>query len=239
VSDFIAQYEVPSKTGDGLTRFRDPNLNFVSEDTLEGLRKAILELVLKDFALALLRNDETGMMGDAAPLLYENFLSKMITSKEGLCCTKQYLSFTGKISSDAWVDCNLRLEKLVRGGAPPTYDKMEMNTLYYPMKENFPFVEFFSKAADGTLTLFQVTRQKSTPKYFTISAFEMFLKAIAFPEAQVNRLKLIFIPGPLQVGKVYLATKAAEENAPILLKLKGYTVLRIDELYNYGLLEAK
>ena len=106
---------------------------------------------------------------------------------------------------------------------------MECDTLYYPTIENHSFCEFFYKDREnGTLVVFQLTRQISGPKYITQSAFTQFLKSIKFPKDQISKqFKLIFVPGPNQAETMSIVVKVSENKK---LKEKG-KLLNFPELF--------
>jgi len=231
-----------------MIRFQDPSLDFVSDTVLERLQNEFLKVNINAKIKTLIANDETGTMNSACPKLYEEVISEKMTSKEGLDCKQQELSLSqqtisqeGKPHVDNWKDHNFKVKDLILGASPP-YNEMKKETLYYPTRQNFPFVEFFYKDADENLVAFQVTRQETPPKYISRSAFAEFLEGINFPEDQVGtKLKLILIPSPKYVSDFYLKItnkNAASETAQKKYNLnliKNYTILKIDYVSWLGL----
>ena len=131
---------------------------------------------------------------------------------------------------------------------PPSYNEMIVDTLYYPTNITFPFTEYFYKNNNDTLVVFQVTRQKTSPKYLLQSTFTEYLEKTDFPEDKVeDKLKLVFILGPKQVEEICLTIKKTKEKEPTnregkpsnitvekktLDLIKKYTILKIDDQYN-------
>ena len=147
-------------------------------------------------------------MDQVCPVLYEKLHSELMISQSGLKYQQQELSHLKqgtkpengqvyKANKDCWFNYeNLQLKKLIYD-LPPSYNEMIVDTLYYPTNITFPFTEYFYKKNNDTLVVFQVTRQKTSPKYLLQSTFTEYLEKIDFPEDKVeDKLKLVFIPGP-------------------------------------------
>jgi len=106
---------------------------------------------------------------------------------------------------------------------------------------------FYKDRENGTLVVFQLTRQISGPKYITQSAFTQFLKSIKFPKDQISKqFKLIFVPGPNQAETMSIVVKVSEnkklkekEEEKTLDSIDNYTILKIDKHYNLLITQSK
>jgi len=243
-SHFIAQYQVPIKTEGNKIRFRKPTLEITSQDIRDQLVAELGKFSIQDKIDTLISNDNTNSFKGLIFKLFEKLFTQMIISENGITCQQQELKLfkSGempttekeifekkyKASPESWKPYTLKLPTLVEGPSPP-YSDMECDTLYYPTIENHSFCEFFYKDREnGTLVVFQLTRQISGPKYITQSAFTQFLKSIKFPKDQISKqFKLIFVPGPNQAETMSIVVKVSENKK---LKEKG-KLLNFPELF--------
>lgn len=219
VSHFIAQYEVPCTTEDNTIKFRQAHLEIVSEDVRNKLLAVIGKFSLQDMISTLVSNDRTNAFKGLTYKLFEKVFVEMSVSENGLTCQQQKLDlrFQSGVMKTAyskpnplkWTPYTLKFPPgRVVEGSSPAYANLESKTLYYPTSENHPFCEFFYKESDGTLVMFQLTRQVSGPKYIKQSAFLSFLKKINFPKDKIStKLKLIFVPGPFETETAFMAIK--------------------------------
>jgi len=244
LSHFIAQYQVPIKTEGNKIRFRKPTLEITSQDIRDQLVAELGKFSIQDKIDTLISNDNTNSFKGLTFKLFEKLFTQMIISENGITCQQQELKLfkSGempttekeifekkyKASPESWTPYTLKLPTLVEGPSPP-YSDMECDTLYYPTIENHSFCEFFYKDREnGTLVVFQLTRQISGPKYITQSAFTQFLKSIKFPKDQISKqFKLIFVPGPNQAETMSIVVKVSENKK---LKEKG-KLLNFPELF--------
>ena len=244
LSHFIAQYQVPIKTEGNKIRFRKPTLEITSQDIRDQLVAELGKFSIQDKIDTLISNDNTNSFQGLTFKLFEKLFTQMIISENGITCQQQELKLfkSGempttekeifekkyKASPESWKPYTLKLPTLVEGPSPP-YSDMECDTLYYPTIENHSFCEFFYKDREnGTLVVFQLTRQISGPKYITQSAFTQFLKSIKFPKDQISKqFKLIFVPGPNQAETMSIVVKVSENKK---LKEKG-KLLNFPELF--------
>jgi|GEM_PF-5957629 len=235
LSHFIAQYQVPIKTEGNEIRFQTPTLEITSQDVRDQLVAALGKFSIQDKIDTLISNDNTNSFKGLTFKLFEKLFTQMIISENGITCQQQELKLfkSGdmptterdifekkyKANPESWTPYTLKLPTLVEGPSPP-YSDMECDTLYYPTIENHSFCEFFYKDREnGTLVVFQLTRQISGPKYITQSAFTQFLKSIKFPKDQISKqFKLIFVPGPNQAETMSIVVKIPENKK---LKEKG------------------
>ena len=132
--------------------------------------------------------------------MYEAYAAEMLTSSDGILWKERKTATDGTHSTE-WSDLNLKLSGPVLGLFPIFID-MVPDTLYFPLNEKFPAVEFFYKSVDDKLIGFQVTRQGKLRKIVKSSAYRDFLKRMSLEDPSKVILKLIPIPSLASVSSI-------------------------------------
>jgi hypothetical protein len=191
VSHFIMQYDVAKK---GELAFKKPKLDFVSDDVYKSLKERLSKSNLDDKIRALLRNDETGFLAEAAPKLYEDVICELL-----LCGVNwQYVTrnITHNKSENVTVqNLNLTLDALEKGKVP-TFEAMATNRLYHPLNPILPAGDILYKTVDGKLVIIQVNRQRAGHKKMQMSALKKLFELLKLTEDQVKRVKIVLVPDP-------------------------------------------
>ena len=224
ISHHIMQYSVDTI---GPNRFTSFTLDFVSPSVVTDLQKKLTECSTAEKVLALRRNDETGFMNEACPKLYEDVIAALLTTDMGVSWQKRdaCVGGTSKGDSDGWTDQDRFKLGGIAHGEPPVFADMKLNTLYVPLKSNFPLVDLLCKVDNNQLVAFQVTRQRKSSKDVSPNAQQIFKEKLGLPD--LSPLRFVLIPSPSFADSAKLASKGDND-------LGSYEVWKVPADYGRG-----
>ena len=222
VSHFLMSLDAERK---GKRAFKFPYAGFVNSNIVELLRTKIADTSIAEKRACLLRNDETGAMADACPILYEEVVACLLTQSEGVYWNRRRIAFDvvthkgeeqGLVAPEnSWEKFNLKLHKLMQGKVPK-YDEMDELVLYKSLNKNYGAVDMLYKDENGDIVGIQVTRQMDNVKKVKSSALrEIIERQLEMPNDK--KLQLVLVPHPKRAtkAKISISGKKKQINTSI------------------------
>jgi len=186
VSHFIAQFsKIPTRDTEKSKAFRSFEIDLVSEEVEKELQDKMKALSIKDKIVTLMKNDQSpGYFSKLCRDIYEEVIAERLVQvviwQQRGNLSQEYSEFKLQLTSSTTL---------------PLFSTMENDTLYRPLKENYPLADFIYKQNEKLVAI-QVSREVSGKRSIDKSNIIRFLDHLKSENIKEEDFTYYYCPSP-------------------------------------------